>query len=251
MRKTISFIIGILIIANNMHGQDITFLLMNQDITRIEFYSSGKLVMLNDYITEGSKIIVYSTDTRLMQTHINREYIFGDSVIEVNNYYPDGYNYFYSKFSYINGLIKVDEYNNFEMERSGKTEYFYDSNSNLIRSVYSIGGVEYEKKYSYFHGNLVLVEEFSLYNGRIRAERVDRINGKIVHTPSYDLYIKTDKKVIENKIDGDTKTTTVTYFLDDQIFELQKYYFQNNKIQNIVIDNRWRADVLERKFFWK
>jgi hypothetical protein len=257
MKKNILIIIGLLITVNYAYTQDLTRLLMNQDIRRYERFRGGVPSLQVEYVTEDRITTVYSTDMRSMRTHVNREYIFGENTIEVNWYLADGFYYSYNKYTFSNGLLISFEYKttlhfeeDFEQWTSGRTEYFYDSSGNLIRSVFREAGNEIERRYTYLHGNLVLIEEVSRPSGRTRTERVERIDGNIVHTPSYDLFIRTDRKVIENRIDGDTRTTTITYYLDGQVFEIQRYIFINDRIQSVMIDNRWRTDVQEMKFFY-
>jgi len=228
-------------------------LFMNPEISRVESYRNGLPSLRSDYVKEGNKIIVYQTEIRSMQTHINREYIFGDSVIEVNNYYPDGFRYSYSKYIYLNGLLKIHEYESklrYEgipeaIRDSDRFEYFYDSNRNLLRVV----GSGFERDYIYSSGNLVSIERVNR-RGERRSERVERINGNTVHTPSYDLYIMTDRKVIENRIDGNTKTTIITYYLDGEVFEEQRYIYVNDRLESARTYNSWIRDVFEYKFFY-
>jgi hypothetical protein len=257
MKKNILIVIGLLFaLVNYAHGQNLAHLLMNQEISRVESYRNGLLSLRSNYVTEGRRTIVYQTEIQSMQTHMNREYIFGENIIETNNFFPDGFQYGYAKSTFLDGLLIIFEYEDFFTGNSGKIEYFYDSNGNLLREV----GIGFERNFTYSNGNLVLVETVNRRNER-RSERVEQIDGNTVHTPSYDLYIRTDKKVIENKKDGDTRTITITYYLDDKIFEKQRYIYINDRIERVMIDNRfkvnvvmidehWSSDVLEIKFFY-
>ena len=220
MKKKTVFISILLNLACFVFGQDLSSLLMNKEIKRVETYRNGSLLLQNEYITNDGKIIVYSTDIQLMKVHINREYVFGDSCIEINNYYPDGYRYGYTKYTYLDGLVKILEYENFEWGNSERIEYFYDLNGKLLRVI----GNEFEKKYVYSSGNIISIETVNR-RGERRVEEVKQIDANIVYTPSYDLYIRTDRKVIENRIDGDLRTTTIIYFLNEQIFEKQIYIY--------------------------
>jgi len=246
MKNIILSFIGIFfILLNNIHGQDLRFLSMNQEISQREVYIGGMFIIQEVYVTVDNKTIVYSTDIRSMQTYINREYVFGDSFIESNNYLPDGYNYFYSKYYYSNCLLMTEEHEDFFTGNTDKIDFFYDNNRNIIRSV----SREIETKYSYLNGKLNLIEYFH-QNGGYRSERVEYIDDFTVHTPSYDLYITMDKKIIENRINGTNRIITLTYYLDDQVFEIQRYVFTNDKIESLTIDNRWKTDIEEVIFFW-
>jgi len=126
MKKNSLFIIGLLFSSLICtYGQHPFSPWNSTEISRTESYRNGQLVGKSEYVKEGNKIIVYSTDIRLMQTHINRELILGDSVMEIFGYVPDGFQTHYSKYTYLDGVLKIYEYEN---------KHRYDGIYELIRN---------------------------------------------------------------------------------------------------------------------
>lgn len=264
MKRSILFVILLLfILVNYIHGRDTSFFL-NQDISRIHIYRDGVLRTRRDYETEGRTTTVYFTDVQSMRTHINKVFTVDENLIEVNMYFNDGSLHSNRKMTFSDDglLISEESRTNFpfgeevEVDRwfYFKAEYFYDANSNLIRSVTRRGN-EFERRYTYLYGDLVLIEEnMRPIGGSIsstRTERVERIDGKIVHTPAYNFDRRMDRKVIENIVEGEVRITTITYYLNDEVFERRRYIFRNERIESVMVYRRMERGVSETKFFYE
>lgn len=246
-----------------------SFLSRTKDLCRIETYTDGVFIIQRDYVTEGNKTTVYSRDIKLKdKPHITAEYIFDNNNVESNYYYPSGYRYWHEKHIYLNGLLKTYEWDEYGygdniLWNSEKYEYFYDPDKNLVREICKV----YEKKYSYSAGKLILIEYFFrdfLNKSQYFSEKVEYIGDNIVHSPCYDFYFTRhiseimDKKVIENKLDGKTRTTTIKYFhRNGQVYQEKKYIFVNDRIENIMTDryigvypDKVRIEKTEYKYFY-
>ncbi|MCL2721579.1 MAG: hypothetical protein FWD47_09615 [Treponema sp.] len=239
-------------------SENLTHLFMNQEITRIDYYNNGLLSIQYYYINMDNIIIVYAKNIESMLPYVNRIYKFEETFTEVSWFYPNGFNSSNLKYFYSNGLLSSYEYEEFinygdspTVEYiSGKIEYFYDSSGNIIKEI-GKGYREYEKIYSYLDGELNLVETF-YPNGYYTFEKIELINGNITHSPSYDFYNYSimDKKNIENIVRGERTETVITYFLDEILFEEQKYIFLNDRIHS-VINNRVGSALQEYFFYYE
>ena len=239
----IGFLFNLVFFVN---AEDLTHLLMNKEISRVEVYINGALEVQDDYVSAGGRVFVYTRNPQSVQPYISKEYIFNDSIIEVNHYYKDKYRYLYEKYTYLNNALITWEYEDLERGLSETIQYFYDNNGNLLKEV----GIEFEKNYSYSFGNLVLIDTL-LRHREQRQERVEQIDTATIYSPCYDLYIKMDKKIIERRFDAGNRIDTIKYILDGEIYEEQKLSFINNdRIQSIIINNSWKDAVVEYKFFF-
>lgn len=228
------------VLFTNLEAQNISDFFNNKELKKVSIYKDDKLTSFQEYTYEDNILEVVDNVISSNRSYITTSIQYSEDIVIENHFYPDSFNYLKIEYFFDDSnMLTSKEFTNLEVGTVNKYNYEYNYFGKLERDV----NKHRTKCYIYNENNELIKVQTKLSDGKILTEYITYSEATKTISPCYDYFIKVDKLVVEKTGDNQNYTIVKTYFIDEIVNEIQTFVFKDNRVVEMIINNKQTLEV--------